>query len=186
MVSWPLYSLGVLPLLLLRHLPPCPARSYSPYPHHRCPHTSPSHQPWLLSSPAPLRTSPTTSLPSVPPEPADGSPAVRASLTPRGTGAPGVAAESSGWGSNGGAKVPAPHTHLLRLEPHQPRCTPVAQKLGSPLHALNPARQGHQRLEDPAEISVFIALIHLSWEPERVKSSNPGNSQGRMDIELPP
>ncbi|XP_033719979.1 G-protein-signaling modulator 3 [Tursiops truncatus] len=79
-----------------------------------------------------------------------------------------------------------PPKHLLRLEPHQPLCTPAAQKLGSPLHALNPARQGHQRLEDPAEISVFIALIHLSWELERVKSSNPGNSQGRMDIELPP
>ena len=103
---------------------------------------TPSHQPCLLSRPAPLKTSPSTSSSSTPPVPADGSPAVRASSTPRGAGALGVAAESSGWGSNGGAKVPAPHTHLLRLEPPPPPLHSWGLKAGQPHSCPHPCWGG--------------------------------------------
>ena len=165
LVSWSLFSLGPHPSFSPGTCPSPPSPSHMSY--------MPLTPAWLLSRPAPLRTLPTTFPASPPPVPADGSPAVRASPTPRGAGAPGVAAESSGWRSNGGAKVPAPHTHLLRLELPPALLHSRGSKLGGPLQALSPVPQGHQRLEEPAEFSIFTALIHLSWELEGVKVLKP-------------
>lgn len=123
LVSWPLFSFGPYPS--------SPPSTPWPGPGPSIPITGILHTPLTSLGSLqglPLLKSHQHSLPSTPLVPADGSPAVRASPTPRGTGAPGVAAESSGWRSNGGAKVPAPHTYLLRREPlHQPLHTPGAQ-----------------------------------------------------------
>lgn len=110
----------------------------------------------------------TTTLPSsIPPVPADGSPAVRAPPPPRGAGAPGVAAQSSGWGSNGGTKVPAPRSHLLRLEPPPAR----------PPHSGGPGTgpSGHLTVPRPGPCACEL----------RGEGLAPGNGQGRRVLEDP-
>lgn len=116
------------------------------------------HQSWLFQW-LPLALS-KTDLPSCPPVPADGSPALRTTPAPRRPGAPRVAAESSGWGPNGGAKIPAPCTYLLRQEPHRPWPN-LGLKAGQP-HCLLPTLLGSGcRAGRPSRDQSLIALIHL-------------------------
>lgn len=116
--------------------------------------------------------------PFTPPVPADGSPAVRAAPTPGGTGAPGVAAESSGWGTNGRAKIPAPHTHLLRPRPPASPSAPLGAQSWEPTRRLPACAAGET---ETADAGALAALAAPSTSPgpggERRQPAHPGSDQ---------
>lgn len=113
---------------------------------------------------------------------ADGSPAVRAPPTPRGTGAPGVAAESSRWGPDGRTKIPAPYKHLLR--PERPPTSPffLRFRVGTPPARLHLCLAGVSETTRPKwqhspPSASFTTLSIFPGNRSGCKYSNIGNSK---------